>query len=226
MLLMVGNGCSENRHRETGGYPSVGLAGPFEFREETPLRYGNGSTRGHAVLGLVTDTVAIGGKVTADIRFHNENGADWFYNAFLNRLVPLPCALVLYDSSRKYIGNLLADVGGSRKSVGASNWVYVGTESYVGTTVTFRAGYVPYTKHDTVSNPLPAGDYLLQVVFFEPFVAPNPARLYGTPQKTERESVMEFCRAYNQTELFRSNVTKLTIRERPEGSQPRHSTDG
>lgn len=165
------------------------------FKEKAPLDIG--SFRGKATLTLNKTKFKVGEKFTADIRFLNQSGGDKFYNPFFNRLIPLPAKLAIFDGKKKFIGDLMGNTNGSRRSINPdTDRTYIEGSSYVGTKYPLTAGSVQGTKYDPFIGKesrkwLPVGRYYLQVIYNTSFVELG-------------------LRGYN-TELFRSNVAEFQI---------------
>jgi len=167
------------------------------------------SCRGFASLSVKDPRLVLGTVFSADIRFTNKGGGAHFYNPFFCRLLPLPAEMAIYDGKKRYIGDLLSWQGGSRKSVASDDWRFIPSESYVGTSLSLRAGYVPNTSYGVKSNPLPPGEYYIQMVYYKAFVSSRPDRLIGNPPKQEKQLLREFRRTFSRDELFRSNAVKI-----------------
>jgi hypothetical protein len=169
-----------------------------------------GSFRGYATLSLSKTTFKLGERFTADLRFTNISGGDYFYNPFLNRLVPLPASLAIFDSSKKYIGDLLTWDGGSQVTVSSGDWQFIPGGCYVGTPIAYlTAGYVLGTEFGVMNHLLPPGEYYLQVIYFRAFITTNPAVQLGDPLKDRQSYQINFYKNFDRDELFRSNVVKV-----------------
>ena len=160
---------------------------------------------GHALLSAPA-AVKLGEKFDIDIRFYNNGGGEYFYNPFFNRLIPLPAQLAIFDSEKKYLGDLIAWQGGSQVGVSASCWTSIPSGGYVGIRLrSFTAGYIP-------SLPPPrkfgAGDYYLQMIYYKVFTLANPARTAD-----EKGAVADFYRNFDRTELFRSDIVQIHFAE-------------
>jgi hypothetical protein len=172
----------------------------------------SGSFRGYATLSLSQTRPRLGERFTADIRFTNRSGGDYFYNPFFNRLVPLPARLAIFDSSKKYLGDLLTWEGGSQKAVSSGDWQFIPGDCYVGTPIAdLTAGYVPGTEFGVMSHLLPPGEYHLQVIYLKAFIAANPAATVRDPSEELRFDLTDFYKNFDRGELFRSNVVKVTF---------------
>jgi hypothetical protein len=107
--------------------------------------------------------------------------------------------LALYDSNKKYVGDLVGFTGGSQVTVGSRDWVSIPSLSYVGTTMN-----VPLSE-------LAPGEYFLQVIYFKSYIAMNPAVILSNPAHDEQYWLLDFYKKFDRTELFRSNPVKITI---------------
>ncbi len=183
----------------------------FAGKAEIEKKLNIGYFRGYASLSLKEAQIEIGKKFSVDIRFTNKSGGAYFYNPFFNRLIPLSAKLAIYNSKKEYIGNLLYWEGGSRKNVASNDWKFIPADSYVGTPLTFTAGYVPDTAHGVTSNLLPLGEYYLQMIYYKSFVSSNPDRLISNPPKDKKTMIREFYKNFNREELFSSNVVKIVF---------------
>ena len=167
--------------------PSFAGGNGFLFKEKMPLE--SGSFRGKATLSLTNITLRQGQEFKLDTRFFNNSGGDRFFNPFFNRLIPVPATLAIFGSNKKYIGDLMANLNGSRRSINVNDdWVYIGSLAYVGKELSLTAGYVAGTKYDTKATPLPAGKYYLQLIYDKSFIGRG-----------------------EHGELFRSNVIEIQI---------------
>ena len=160
----------------------------------------SGSYRGYAQLNVDKPEIKLGSKYTIDIRFFNTGGGENFYNPFFTGLIPLPAQLAIYDSKKKYLGDRLymSEII-SRRLASANDWIFVASNSYVGTLLgPFTAGYLNGTQK------LPAGEYYLQMIYYRAYLAPKPA-----PDAGKDEQPMNFYENFDRTELFRSNAIKI-----------------
>lgn len=81
------------------------------------------------------------------------------------------------------------------------SWIFVASNSYVGTILgPFTAGYLPTSG----AQKLPAGEYYLQMIYYQAYLAPKPATDAG-----KDEHPMNFYENFDRTELFRSNAIKI-----------------
>jgi len=158
------------------------------FREGYPLKAG--STRGYAKLTVNKSTLKIGEPFTLSFRFRNtgKNGRS-FYNPLFNSLISLPAQLVIYDSNKKFIEDLLRFHDGSQRTVEAGDWTFIPPNTNIGTVLgKFKAGYVSWEGHE-----LPPGYYYFQMIYQRAFI----------------QSEAELTEEFDGSELFRSNVVKM-----------------
>jgi hypothetical protein len=157
-----------------------------------------GASQGYAVLSINQSTVKLGKKYSIEIRFYNTRGGEYFYNPFFQKLIPLPGQLAIYDKDKNYIADLLTWQGGSRRTVGASDWTFVPSNCFVGTTLHTTAGYNPAS----VQRKLPEGEYYLQMIYFRAYsTAHRPAEGKSAPAN--------FYQEFDRSSLLRSNAIKI-----------------
>src|SRR5262245_21879898 len=60
------------------------------------------------------------------------------YNWQFIRLKPLPGQLAIYDADKRYLGDLIAWIGGSQSGISSDDWSFLYGESYVGKPLDFR----------------------------------------------------------------------------------------
>jgi len=199
VLLIVGScAFSAEPAQRTQTRPSF----PFIEKKDLDLP----SYKGYATLTLENSKIKLREKFSVDIRFTNKSGGEDFYNPYYNRLFPLPICLAIYDSDKRYIGDLLHWQGGSRATVGYSSWSFIAGDSYVGTFMSFAAGYVPGTEFGVMNHLLPPGEYYLQVIFYKSFIMANPSQQLDSDAKAW---LGKFYKNFDRTELFRSNAVKV-----------------
>lgn len=138
-----------------------------------------------------------------DYTFHVTNSSYRVYNWQFMRLKPLPGQLAIYDSNKKYIGDLIAFTEGSQAGISDDDWTFLYGGARVGMALGFRAGLVPNTKFDWAGNLLPSGTYYLQLIMYKAFLSPNPFRVVGEK--------INFYKTFDRSELFRSNVLKVQL---------------
>ena len=166
-----------------------------------------GSFQGLATLRVVKTIpdgkteIPLGAKFEVDIRFSNTAGGDDFYNPFLCELVPLPAKLAVYDSQKKYRGDLLERIAGSRKTVSTNDWTYIPGNGYVGCTKRVTAGRF----RNPLYGKLPPGTYYLQMIYLKRFITLNPART----DRGGKVDQKQFDTPQAREELFRSNMIEI-----------------
>ncbi len=160
----------------------------------------SGSSRGHCILEVAETTVESAKPLTLEVRFFNTSGGQNFYNPFFNSLVPLPAQLVLYDTDKKCLGDLLIDrQNGSHRRVSAFDWTYIPSLCNVGSSL------------KVILQGHPPGDYYLQLVYCKAFLAQEPTVTTTHDEKELQDRENEFSKHFDHAELFRSNVVKITI---------------
>ena len=147
---------------------------PLILKEEVPLKVG--VFQGKTTLTLNKTKVKAGEEFGADIRFLNKGGGHKFFNPFLNTLMPRPAELAIFDSKKKYVGNLLATFDGSHvRGETDQDWTYIASSAYVGKEYNFRLGYangIQYFPYNDLSQTsLPVGVYYLQVIYNSAFIS-------------------------------------------------------
>ena len=146
----------------------------FPFHDETRYELSSGE-RGRVEITLQGTTLRRGELAEIDYTFFDRSSSYWVYNWNFNRLIPLPGQLAIYDSEKKYVGDVISWEGGSRMGVGDRDWLLLHQGEHVGTAIGFRVGYVPFTRY----GPLPPGKYFLQLILYKAFFSINPSYLIG-----------------------------------------------
>ena len=165
-----------------------------EFKEDLKPDF----QHGRVVLSLANPVLERGQDFQLDVRFTNEEWGGPFFNVFLhNRGAAMPASLAIFDEKKNYLGNLLQWMGGSRQRNTPDDWIRIPAGTYVGMSLSQRAGLFGFRL-----EPLPAGNYYLQMVYNKSFIAPRPAN----PEK-----MLEFYNNFDRTELFRSNTLKVQL---------------
>jgi hypothetical protein len=177
------------------------LAQSFEFSAEHPFKLGN--SQGKVEISLDESRLRRGERYRVNYKFTNINISYPVYNWQFTRLIPAPGQLALYDADKRYIGDLIADVGGSRVRVTLNDWTYLHGGSYVGTSLSFTAGSVPRTKYWSARNPLPPGQYYIQLIMYKLFMSERP---YLT-----EEVLTDFRQNFDRSELCRSNAVAVKL---------------
>jgi hypothetical protein len=170
----------------------------FPYRPKTDIA--DPSTPGEVTIALATTTLRSGDIYTLRYTFHALNSY-WVYNWQFSYLIPLPGQLAIYDKNRKYIGDLIANIRGSRTLISDQSWSFLSDETFVGKLLSFNAGYV-----NSLQKRLPPGTYYIQLVMYRGFLSHRPSR---TP-----EGGPEFEKRFDRSELCRSNAIKIEIVEK------------
>jgi len=181
--------------------PVVAEGQAVPYREQSAFVMG--SDRGEVTIQSETGVIRKGDLYSLRYTFHVINSSYAVYNWQFNSLKPLPGELAIYDSSKRYLGNLIAFAGGSRAGISDDDWTFFYGETFVGRPLSFSAGLIPNTKYDSTGNPLPSGGYYIQLIMYKAFVSPNPFRLLGEK--------LDFYKTFDRTELCRSNVLKIQL---------------
>jgi len=181
----------------------------FPFVEKHDLD--SGSFRGYSTLSVENPTVQSGKSFPIDIRFFNNSGGSYFYNPFFDGLIPLPAQLAIYDSQKIYLGDLIADEGGSQKVGSEDEWIYIPSLCYVGMKAKVSTSHLwIVSKTNSIPN-VPPGEYYVQLIFYKGFVSANPAPMLFSTSQDRRRWLLDFYKNFDRTELFRSNPVKITI---------------
>ena len=172
------------------------------FHEEAPLNLPTGE-KGYARLSSTEGKLSRGERYSVEYTFYVTSGSYWVYNWSFNGLIPFPGQLAIYDSEKKYIGDLLRFEGGSQRRPEDDDWLFLYGGSHVGTNLRFRAGYVPMTKHGSMSDLLPAGSYYIQLLLNKAFLSPNPSRMLGDK--------LDFYKTLDRSVIIRSNAIQIEL---------------
>lgn len=179
--------------------PGLAQQKPFDFREPLRLNLFSGNS-GNATLTLANTKLRRGEQYHAQYMFQNTRGSYWVYNPFFLRLVPLPGQLAIYDSEKRYIGDLIAFIQGSRTRVGTDNFILLREGNSVGAKIDFRAGFVPL-KYVSGGTLLPPGKYHVQLILYGVFVNSSPGRVSWDDAN------------FDKSEALRSNSVAIEIVE-------------
>ncbi len=166
------------------------------------------SYRGSATISVDKQSVPLGDPLSVDIRFLNRGADDEFYNPFLGGQTPLPARLAVFSHDHKYLGDLIERENVPRTTLRAEDWTFVPSLCYVGCVERLTAGYVPATA-EGISQTLPPGEYYVQLIYFNAFLAANPVKLERRPLEDEVKMFLQFEKNFDRAELFRSNVVKV-----------------
>ena len=173
----------------------------FQYAEKSD--FANGSDKGQVTIKISDPVLQRGERYSIEYTFHVTNSSYAVYNWQFIRLKPLPGQLAIYDSNKKYIGDLIAFTEGSQTGVSDDDWTFLYGGARVGSALDFRAGSVPNTKYDSMGNLLPPGEYYIQLILYKAFLSPNPYRALGEK--------INFYKTFDRGELCRSNVLKIQI---------------
>ena len=166
------------------------------LKPEVPLDIG--SYRGTAIL---SSHIAIYNQqdiFTADIRFINRGIGSYFYNPFFDTLIPLPAQVALFDRNGSFIRDMIGRVHKSRRGFDTDSWTWIPGDRYVG-------GDLPVSFAG-----IPAGSYLLQVIFFPCFISSRPTEKALSEHSWDPYSKPDLA---STSELFRSNVISLVVKD-------------
>lgn len=176
----------------------------FDYAEPGDSEYPSGMFNAKAMLTLDQTKIVKEGHVTINIAFQNLGAGREVYNPFLDDRLPLPAVLAVYDSNKKYIGDMLRRDVGSFWRKGNGPWVVVPTLGVIGTSVIsgFKIGNIPPTN-------LPPGTYYLQVIYVDMF------RGVGVDGKTYgAQNGENFIGRGSVAPFLRSNVVQIELADR------------
>jgi len=178
---------------------AIAHAQDFQYSEKSD--FANGSDKGELSIKIAEPVLRRGERYSIEYGFHVTNSSYAVYNWQFIALKPLPGQLAIYDSNKKYVGDLIAFSGGSQVGVSDDDWTFLYGGARVGTALGFRAGSVPNTKYDWTGNLLPTGEYYIQLILYKAFLSPNPYRVVGDK--------IDFYKTFDRRELCRSNIIKV-----------------
>jgi hypothetical protein len=172
------------------------------FVEKRDLDFG--TSHGYATLSVEKTVISSKDDFLVEIRFFNTGEGRYFFNPFFDSLIARPAQIALYDSNHNYIGNLIESYSGSMKLTSSEDWIFIPTRASTGIEMQLKP---------TVNlRSIPPGDYYLQVIFYEAFIASNPAESRGNVSLGNEQSRLESSvENFDRNELFRSNPVKVTI---------------
>jgi hypothetical protein len=176
----------------------IGYGQAFPYRPKSDIA--DISTPGEVSIALAATTLRQGDTYSVRYTFHAMNRY-YVYNWQFISLIPLPGQLAVYDENKKYIGDLIAYVNGSRTLISKENWTYLYGGAFVGTSLRFTAGRV-----NSPQKRLPPGTYYIQLVLYRGFLSHPPS---STP-----EGWPELEKRLDRSELCRSNAIKIEILEK------------
>jgi hypothetical protein len=147
-------------------------------------------------------TWEIGKRYLVKYTINVTNGFCKLYSPFFNGLIPHPGQFALYDKNKNYLINLTQWKGGSRRSPGKGDWVFINGGSFIG-------GKKSFTTGDSLFSPpintLKEGTYYLQLIFYQGFVS--------TPWEdiVPEQNASYFYKTFSKKELCRSNAIEINI---------------
>src|SRR5688572_23348985 len=100
------------------------------FRERTDLQIG--SYAGYSVVQIDQRLIVRGLPFEIQIEFHNVGEGNEFYNPFFDRTVAAPAQLAIYDSEKKYLGDLLYKEPSSNRNLDSRDWTFVPKGGFIG----------------------------------------------------------------------------------------------
>ncbi|MDR3561407.1 MAG: hypothetical protein P4N59_08210 [Negativicutes bacterium] len=175
----------------------------FPFAEKHDLDFGK--IQGHVTLTANNFSIKAGESISMDLRLVNTGMSRDFFNPYFNPYTLPPAQIALYDGNHNYLGDLMSWINISYRGISWDDWTFVpGGGSYIGFTMTVKPNYA--------RQPLPPGDYYLQLIYYKAFIALDP-RWRDTAPAVEAKQVWlrDFEAHYDHSELFRSNPVKITI---------------
>lgn len=169
---------------------------------QSDLAYG--LLRGSATISVEKDAFARGEIIKLEVRF-NASSPGTVFNPYFASLTVQPAELSLFDSNKRYLGNVLDRHYGSFRGPGPNDWVNIGTGGFVGTKLEFPAGILPDGK---LRDGLSPGKYYIQMIFNQCFVSVPPT----DPLTFARSGVGDWLAANRKRDIFRSNYLTLEFR--------------
>jgi hypothetical protein len=162
-----------------------------------------GDVKGRGVLVVDSRKALAGERINVTLTYENGGAGHAFFNPFFNGLLPYPGTILIYDSQKRYVADLLNPVAGSRRTPNSTDWVYIpGSEGFVGAKLRVRLPKVSLGGDGPA-----AGKYYLQAIYFRAFVEFDR----HTPPDMTLEQGMHFYDDFDRTELFRSNVVEIEL---------------
>jgi hypothetical protein len=171
----------------------------YSFRDEKPMISGN--DMGRAELRLESVKLRRGEHYVAEYTFYVTNCSYCVYNPFFTGLIPEPGQLAIYDADKQYVGEWKYGAF-SQRSPGATDFVFLGAGSHIGTKIGFMAGYLPEGQFIFKGNLLPAGKYYMQMILYRAFLT-HPGYL--------NDEKIDFCKTFDRSVLCRSNVIEIEL---------------
>jgi hypothetical protein len=174
----------------------------FPYKDKTDFAYEFG--KGEVSIDMVDTTLRMNELYKLKYAFH-ATGSYSVYNWPLSSLSTMPGELAIYDENKKYIGNLIYSTGGSFTGIMEGYWKFLRDETYLNTSKSFRAGWVPSISR---SHKLSPGTYYIQLILYKALLASSPFHATGDDLSARMK---DFYTNFDRTELCRSNVIKVNI---------------
>jgi hypothetical protein len=188
--------------------------------------------KGRATIAISSREVRAGDSMTVEVRFENHGCQQQFFNPFFQSLIPMPARLAVFDSERRYVGDLLWFSGGSQRSLSREDWVTIPHRGSIGCVVVVR--FVDASKYPLSGlRKMSSGRYCLQMIFHSRFASepkwkrmtvPDAARL-NLPMLSDDQfeelrtrlawfpsqqfDLAAWSDRYKDDDLFRSNVIEI-----------------
>lgn len=156
--------------------PSLSYGQAFSYREKSDST--NNYEKGEVSIDIAETTLHQNKDYTIRYTFQAHDSYA-VYNWQFARLKALPGQLVIYDENKNYIGDLISWRSGSRGGPAYNDWTFLYSPSFVGTSLLFRAGYVPSVSRN---YHVPKGTYYIQLVLYRAFLSSNPFLTLGKPR--------------------------------------------
>jgi hypothetical protein len=175
----------------------------FPFVENHDLEFGD--VRGRVFLTATNSSIEAGDSILMEVRFVNNGMGRDFFNPYLNPYTLPFGQIALYDGNRRYLGDLMSWSAMSYRGISKDNWTFIpGGGSYIGFTMSVKPNYA--------RQPLPPGDYYLQIIYYKAFIGLNPPWAATDPDvEAVQARLKDFEAHYDRSELFRSNPVKITV---------------
>lgn len=188
------------------------LVCPKLIKADTPLfieKKDMDSNGSHATLSLENTTVKLEELFAVNVCFYNQSGSELaFFNPYFNGLLSSPAQLAVFDSQKKYVGDLIQFIGGSQAMMTPKDWVLIPQSGFVSTSLKVKlhrvvSAVIPFE----LSKAVPPGDYYLQMIYSKTFI------LDVIPSPEDKAASEEWERKFRGSgvELFRSNPVKITV---------------
>ncbi|GAB4160531.1 MAG: hypothetical protein Tsb009_37870 [Planctomycetaceae bacterium] len=202
-------------------FQSIGLPSSEVFRDEYELQYKNTTGSKYVVQGKVLISskprYKIGDTVSIDIRFQNKGPDHKFYNPFFRPLLRKPCRVIMYNSQKKYVAEIV-EFQISKRNPNDMDWVQITRGCSIGTTAVIN------TSKRITGKRLKPSTYYVQVIYCRAFVLPPPKkhslimlrRVRSTVDRNLPDEYKTFAIIdwkFDGTELFRSNIIKIDLKK-------------